>query len=291
MRSSRIMRGVLGAGVVVTLAVTISSVGRPTPVRLSRVVARRHDPVRIHRQRNNGSWDSTNWSGYAVTGSNVTDVKGSWVVPAVTCPPAPTGYSSFWVGIDGFSSNTVEQIGTDSDCESLSGKSNTATYYAWFEFYPQYAYVIQFSRGIKVGDVITAEVKYAGQGSGRGRQGSGPQFTVTITDVTQNESYTTTSAVRGAQQTSAEWIAEAPCCGSGNTVLPLADFGSVAFSSGNATTAQNTKGGPIGSFGANVQEITMVGESNSTLVKAQPSSASLSSTATGFSVAWLAAGP
>ena len=62
-------------------------------------------------------------------------MKGSWIVPPVTCPSTPSQYSSFWVGIDGDNSNTVEQTGTDSDCST-----GTPNYYAWFEFYPQPGY-------------------------------------------------------------------------------------------------------------------------------------------------------
>ena len=43
-----------------------------------------------------------------------TDVKGSWTQPTATCTNK-TAYSSFWVGLDGYNSNSVEQIGTDSD--------------------------------------------------------------------------------------------------------------------------------------------------------------------------------
>ena len=48
-----------------------------------------HAPLRIHERRYDGTVTSENWSGYAVTGSNITDVKGSWIVPAVTCPLRP----------------------------------------------------------------------------------------------------------------------------------------------------------------------------------------------------------
>ena len=75
---------------------------------------------------------STNWSGYAVTGGTFTDVKGSWVVPTVTSS-GTNSYSSTWVGIDGFSSSTVEQTGTDSDF--VNGH---AQYYAWYEMYPHH---------------------------------------------------------------------------------------------------------------------------------------------------------
>src|SRR5260370_36002698 len=63
-----------------------------------------------------GSFQSTNWSGYAVTGASgsVSDAKGSWTVPAIQGSCTSTNqYSSFWWGIDGRSSGTVGQTGTD----------------------------------------------------------------------------------------------------------------------------------------------------------------------------------
>ena len=81
---------------------------------------------------------STNWAGYAVQASSqFTSVSGSWVEPAVTCSSSSSSgggggrgggrggargsggsqqFASFWAGIDGYSSGSVEQLGTDSDC-------------------------------------------------------------------------------------------------------------------------------------------------------------------------------
>src|SRR5262245_38118591 len=97
---------------------------------------------------------STNWSGYAVNTSRgaVTAVSGTWVVPTVT--GGGTAYSSAWVGIDGFSSSTVEQIGTDSDLVN-----GIPRYYAWYEMYP--APSIELPLTIQAGDTITAAVTYA----------------------------------------------------------------------------------------------------------------------------------
>lgn len=50
----------------------------------------------------------------------------------MTCPSHSAQYASFWVGIDGYSSGSVEQLGTHSDCV---GKGR-ASYYAWWEMYP-----------------------------------------------------------------------------------------------------------------------------------------------------------
>lgn len=228
---------------------------------------------RIH----DASSQSTNWSGYAVTGSSgsVSDAKGSWIVPAIqgTCS-GTNQYSSFWVGIDGFNSGTVEQTGTDSDCQG-----GAPTYYAWYEFYPHPSFLIS-GLTISPGDHMSAEASFSGR-----------SFTVTITDTTTGHSFSTSAKVRGAQRSSAEWIAEAPSSSGG--ILPLANFGTVSYGTDNtgiASTCFATIGGTtgaIGSFGASVQEITMV--TNTGVVKAQPSS--LSSDGTSFSVTWKSSGP
>lgn len=281
-----------GVGAVVLGAMLIGSAAQPAAG--LRRIARHHGTIRIHRQRDDGTYESSNWAGYAVTGAKgaVTDVKASWQVPPAQCSTTyPNGYSSFWVGIDGWSSNTVEQIGTDSDCVSLNGKTNTPTYYAWFEFYPQAGYVIEFPKAIAPGHIISAEVKSAAGASATGPRGGfgggGSKFTVTLTDATTGYTFSTSSTVPGAQQSSAEWIAEAPCCSDKQgDVLPLAPFGIVDFGSDSTTVSNKT--GALGSFGANVQESIMVDESNSSVVKAQPSAVSDN---TSFSVQWLSPGP
>src|SRR5207247_10199029 len=77
----------------------------------------RDDSLRRHVPRIRGRFGtSSNWSGYAVDGSNVTDVRGNWTVPAVTLGSGcPDSYSATWLGIDGDNSSTVEQCGTDQD--------------------------------------------------------------------------------------------------------------------------------------------------------------------------------
>jgi hypothetical protein len=219
---------------------------------------------------------STNWGGYAVTGAkgSVTDVKASWIVPAIggTCPSTDQ-YASFWVGIDGYSSNTVEQVGTDSDCQN--GKQ---VYYAWFEFYPHPSSTVN-SLTISPGDLISAEVSAGAKGA----------FTVTLMDVTTGHTFSTTTKIPSADQSSAEWIAEAPWSGG---VLPLADFGTVYWGqdhTGVSSTCDATIGGatgPIGSFPGNL-EITMVTSSGAW--KALPSL--LSGDGSSFSIGWLSPGP
>ena len=204
---------------------------------------------RMHRITNS---TSTNWSGYAVTGSRFTSVSSSWTEPTVTC--SATAYSSFWVGLDGDTSNTVEQTGTDADC---SGK--TPQYYAWYEMYPKFP--VNLSGKVAPGDKLSASVTTNGSGS----------FTLKITDSTQGWTNTTTARLKSAKLASAEVIAEAPS--SSNGVLPLANFGTVGF------TSATVNGNVLTSSTPHLDPITM--QSGST-VKAQPSSMSSGS----FSVAW-----
>jgi hypothetical protein len=236
----------------------------------------------------NSSWSSTNWSGYAVTGStnSVTFAYGSWAVPAVSAGTSPTTtyYAAFWVGIDGFSSNTVEQTGTLSEIQG-----STKTYYAWYEFYPSPMYEIT-SLSIKPNDVISANVTYTGSGSTGFFHRTASTFTVTITDVTTGKSFSTSGSVSGASRSSAEWIAEAP---SSYGVLPLANFGTASYGSdytgikGTCYATISGVSGQISSFGSAVQKITMV--TNRGVTKAAPTA--MSNDGTSFQVAWASAGP
>jgi len=253
----------------------------------------------------NGSSESTNWSGYAVTGEtgSVTSVSESWIVPAVTGVSGE--YAAFWTGIDGFSSSTVEQAGILAETTT----SGSSIYYAWYDFYPSPLYEIT-SLTIKPSDTISASITYTGNSGSLGgpaysglRYGgngvleflthdpSSGIFTVTITDETTGESYTTIGTVANAARSSAEWMAEAPLSSTG--VLPLANFGTAYYGSDYtlvSNTCFATVGGslePIGSFGSAVQTIKMV--TNSGATKALPSG--LSSAGTSFSITWDNAGP
>jgi hypothetical protein len=227
-------------GVLVIAAAISATAGGATP----RVW---HGP--IHMRTNS---TSTNWSGYAVTGSRFTSVSASWTQPTAKC--SGTAYSSFWVGLDGDTSNTVEQTGTDADCSG-----STPQYYAWYEMYPKFP--VNLRGTVRPGDHLSASVTTDGSG----------RFTLTITDSTQGWTNTTNARLKSAKLASAEVIAEAPSSSGG--VLPLANFGTVSFSGAKANGSLLTSSTP------HLDPITM--QSGST-VKAQPSSISNGA----FSVAW-----
>jgi hypothetical protein len=152
---------------------------------------------------------STNWSGYAASGGTYSSVSATWVQPAVTCSSG-NQYSSFWVGLDGYNSNSVEQTGTDSDCSG-----STPQYYGWYEMYPHPSY--SFGSSISPGDTISASVTFSGTRS----------YELTLADETKGWSTSTTKKLSHAARSSAEVIIEAPYSGG---ILPLANLGTVNFS-------------------------------------------------------------
>jgi Peptidase A4 family len=228
------------AGILVIAAAVSAAAGGATP-------GLKHG--RIHRITNS---TSTNWSGYAVTGSRFTSVSASWKQPTATC--SATAYSSFWVGLDGDTSNTVEQTGTDADC---SGRS--PQYYAWYEMYPKFP--VNLSQPVAPGDTMTASVTTDGRGN----------FTLTISDASRGWTNVTKAKLKSAKLSSAEVIAEAPSSSGG--VLPLANFGTANF------TAAKANGSLLTSTTPNIDPITMASGST---VKAQPGSISGGA----FSVTW-----
>ena len=187
---------------------------------------------------------STNWSGYAVSGFGpYTSVSSSWTQPAVDCVKTPTGWSAFWVGLDGYSSSSVEQTGSEVDCSG-----SRAVYYAWYEMYPKYP--VNYANPVSAGDSFTASVTYVGSG----------YFRLSLSDTTRGWSHTTTQRLKSARRGSAEAIAEAPS-GSGG-VLPLADFGNIGF------TGATVDGSLLTSSTPGVEPITMI---SAGAVKAAPS--------------------
>ena len=244
---------------------------------------------------------SYNWSGYAVSTSSVTFVSGSWIVPTVTSPnptSTTTYYAAFWLGIDGFTSNTVEQTGILAEAQG-SG----VTWYAFTEFYPSAA-VLTSEPTISVGDLITANVTYTTSSSSSAakvtdmlspitsstfssnkfpdpRRSTGT-FTVSIKDGSK-WSISKTGTVANAARSSAECIAETPTVN--GKLASLADFGTANFTNCDAsTTTVATQA--FGSF-SSVYAITMYNYPSANTVMALPSALTSSS----FSVTWESAGP
>ena len=207
------------------------------------------------------SMPSLNWSGYAdaENGSNtVSQASGSWTVPAVQCPPAPyenqDAFLANWVGIDGFTDQTVEQLGTAAQCFE-----GVTYYYVWYEMYPSNTVEEGTTACInnnvdcpQPGDQISASVSVTPAGSGENN------YKLTLIDRTRpDESFSVTQQCAAATcvDASAEWIVERPAAvpppPAPVQILPLADYGKTFFSSGHVVSGgrfssiQGFQDGPV----------------------------------------------
>jgi hypothetical protein len=263
---------VLAAAAVCALAFA-SSASAATSHHVLRVGRPDHvDPLAPFGGINNDTVASTNWSGYAVQGAGkFTDARGSWKEPTATCNSSSAQYASFWVGIDGYSSNSVEQLGTDSDC---TGRGRAA-YYAWYEMYPANSISLSTTKyPVKPGDTLTAEVSV-----------NGSSFTLTLKS-SEGWTFSTTQSGSGLAQSSAEWIAESPeLCGRSCTLAQLADFGTVNFTGAEAAlNAGADQPLSASEFTADSGPHDIIAEANRRTVKAVPSA--LTTGGTAFSIAW-----
>lgn len=175
---------------------------------------------------------SSNWAGYAVAAADPTapvtysSVAGTWVQPAASCSSSLAAYSAFWVGLGGYSdtSQSLEQIGTEADCTA----NGRATYDVWYELVPAASVPVKLK--VFPGNTISANVTVNGQ-----------LVIVKLQNLTRKTSFTKRLFMATPDVSSAEWIAEAPstCTSSGDRcrTLPLANFGTVAFTSAKALAA------------------------------------------------------
>ena len=215
-----------------------------------------------------GSGKTLNWAGYVAEthlknprSHSVTDVQGTWQVPTLVSSGTLDTSSAIWVGIDGVSDQTVEQIGTEQDWTG-----GAPVYYAWFEMYPTRGYYLS-TFPVEPGDQISAEVQVVGKNL----------FALSISNLTQNAGFSITKK-RSAKCSSADWIVEAPYL---HRILTLADFGLVTFTDCSATIEGVQ--GPINDISWQNQAEIMEARKTASVL-AQPSA--LTTNATGFTVTW-----
>jgi len=268
-RTSRFRpHGILLGLVLVVGAPMMATLGSPvgSSAALGAPVVVTHRPL----QSINATY-TLNWAGYVAKTAHYTSVSASWVQPAVKCGANNEYVAAFWVGLDGYSSNSVEQLGADSDCSR-----GTPSYYAWFEMYPAASVNLSSSTyPVKAGDTLTGTVTH-----------SGTSYTLSLTDAEASGGKWTFSQPESASDAnaSAEWVAEAPqiCFFIFCQQASLTNFGTVTFS--GAQAAAGAPNAPISSFTASggPHDITMV--SSTGTVKAQPSS--LAAGGEGFTDTW-----
>ena len=193
-----------------------------------------------HAVKNVTASSSFNWSGYADTATKhqtFTKVSGAWTTPSVTCN-AEDQITSDWVGLDGFNSNTVEQLGTISWCFQ-----GAPTYFTWYEMFPKGT--VEVGTALKPGDKISASVTR-----------TGTSYALKLTDATtagNNISVTKTCALATCVDTSAEWISERPSLSIG--FVPQAHYNAFKITAGSVTANGHTT--TIGA-GPGVNSVTMI---------------------------------
>jgi Peptidase A4 family len=172
---------------------------------------------------------SPNWSGYVAEACGTCKLRyvaAAWTLPAVNCAKSPPiAWAEAWVGLDGIISGSVEQAGTASLCTN-----GQPSYFAWYQMYPDRPVLFL---GVSPGDLITASVFY---------DAAANRWQLALAD--RGRPVIAASqpcpAVIECGNVSAEVIMEAPNAGAD---VPLADFGTVAFTSIRVTSRNGTRGG------------------------------------------------
>ena len=210
--------------------------------------------------------ESFNWSGFADAESGaktVSSVSGEWTIPLVQCPGGSYQYQDAfiaqWVGIDGFSDQTVEQLGTVGWCFE-----GVTYYFVWYEMFPNGTIEEGTEDCInnnldcpQPGDLISASVTVT----------PGGNYTLSLTDSTRpQESFSVTASCAPSicLDSSAEWIVERAALepSIGPQLIPLVDFFQTGFSNGALTSGGKTTN--IEGFkGGTVYDIAMVDDTES----------------------------
>ena len=199
-------------------------------------------------------------------------ISAEWTVPAVDCSSVPNGFTSDWVGVNGFGDQNpgLFQDGTSSYC--VNGQEGDYTW--WTD--TREGYSSQFLFTVAAGDLIDAQVY---------QQPSG-YWAYYVKDVTTDVWLSGTPAATvsfSGPGTTAEWIAEDPGNPTTNLPYPLANFGSVTFTDLGLTVPSGSW--PVPSY---ADAIEMVGPDES--VEALPSTIQGSAASANFTVTYEAPG-
>lgn len=177
---------------------------------------------------------SLDWGGYVVVSNfanpqpMVVGVSGSWIVPQVNVSQKDT-FSSVWIGIGGYTDETLIQIGT-----AHNSINDSAAYSVWYELLPHYSATIT-TMDVSPGDKIAASITLV--------DATKNEWSLEIVDATKGQSFSQ-NFFYASSRLSAEWIVEKPTVN--NILSSLADFGSVTIT--DAKVTMNTNAGTISDF-------------------------------------------
>jgi hypothetical protein len=171
------------------------------------------------------TWASSNWSGYAESGS-FTGVTSTWTVPSVAASSS-NAFSSAWIGVDGFNNNNLIQTGTEEDWYNGS-----VHYNAWWEILPAAETALPSGHPVAAGDRMSASIEETSTAVLVSRHRVAHYWWITISDTTARWTFSTYQLYAGPGA-SAEWVVEAPQVGGSVATLARYSFGT---SNGLGTT-------------------------------------------------------
>lgn len=202
-RRSRRLAAVVAAGVMVATGSLLAPAGASTRASLHRFGTGVLEPVAGETvPLHGGTVSSLNWSGYAVTGSGITGVTGSFQVP--TAGLLPPGFTATWAGIGGYANGSTDLIQAGVGEQSLpSAPLLGPQYYAWWETLPNVETPLTNCTGdtsctVNPGDQVGVVISNV----------SGNTWKIAMTDANHWSWSTTTQYA--SSESSAEWILEAP---------------------------------------------------------------------------------
>jgi hypothetical protein len=234
MKAGRVSIGMLAVLAVASGVVAVPSLAGANPAAVG-YAGPAHDTTESPAMINGSHrFTSRNWDGYLTySSSESTDfstVTASWVQPTVTCE-AKNAWTVFWIGLDGWFNDTVEQGGTEAKCASAGG---TPAYSMWWEMYPTNS--IQTVMAISAGDEITASVKFVTATS---------VFTIKVTDATSGKSFTRREQCGSGlvcDRSSADVITEDVGHFPGSGYFPLANYGTMGYTKAKVTDTAGESG-------------------------------------------------
>lgn len=169
-------------------------------------------------------------------------------MPAVSCAAGADRWSAVRVGIGDFTDDApaLEQVGTEADCDT----AGRAHYGSWYELVPDVSHDLRLT--VRPGDRVAASVTVLGR-----------RVRLRLSNRTTGRSATRLLRARVLDQTSAEWIVEAPSAcgdteGANCRIMPLADFGAARIDEARATSTAGRSGG-IGHAAWDATRIDLMG--------------------------------
>jgi hypothetical protein len=161
---------------------------------------------------------TTNWAGYDATGGPFTGVRGTFTVPGVGAGATSSEYTTVWVGLDGADNDNLMNAGIIEEVDPSNASAFLVSAF-WVIGVGSSLNMID-SVDVSAGDTVSVIIS----------QVSGTTWEISLQDVTNGESYSTTQTYTGPGS-EADWIVSS---GSVEPFTPAVSFSNLGVA-GTAT--------------------------------------------------------